>query len=435
MPGRPTKAAPIVATCQSHGQVATPPLTAPRPPPISPSSRGRRSRSAAAICALPHHRDSQVARAIRFAGISVAHTCTVPSLVSRPSPKCHPSEQQPWSPSSKAAAERTTPSSPSIRAERTSRSPSRRSSPEPKASLEQLRALTPVLERSEDLNTLRERCEEVERQVADMEGTTSPARGRGGAARAGGRDHRRDRPAQGAHGRVRRQDRRRAQAAASRSRGSSVSRARSAAVRGDAEGLRKQLDEMGEDVTRMRTQADDALRAHRHSTSRLEAFDRGVPGRHRPAGRGRAPGAGGRARARAGGSGGHRGARPPAPARGAQGARRPGGAEVGRAGAAARGGGPRRDPDLPAHPARPRAGRVAPPAGGADPPLRRDRGQDRRGRRGAGQGDVALRGAAADGDADRGGAAGRPASRSTISGSRCGRAARASSWRTGVCTR
>ena len=45
------------------------------------------------------------------------------------------------------------------------------------------------------------------------------------------------------------------------------------AVRGDAESLRKQLDEMGEDVTRMRTQADDALRAHRHSTSRLEAFD------------------------------------------------------------------------------------------------------------------------------------------------------------------
>ena len=41
------------------------------------------------------------------------------------------------------------------------------------SALEQLRALTPVLERSEDLNTLRMRCEEVERQVAQMEGTSA----------------------------------------------------------------------------------------------------------------------------------------------------------------------------------------------------------------------------------------------------------------------
>ena len=39
--------------------------------------------------------------------------------------------------------------------------------------LEQLRALTPVLERSEDLNTLRERCESVEQTVAGMEGTSA----------------------------------------------------------------------------------------------------------------------------------------------------------------------------------------------------------------------------------------------------------------------
>src|SRR5688572_10426373 len=67
--GRPEKAEPIVATCQSRGQVATPLPAAPRPPPISPSRRRRRSRAAAGICALPHHRDSQVHRAIRFAGI------------------------------------------------------------------------------------------------------------------------------------------------------------------------------------------------------------------------------------------------------------------------------------------------------------------------------------------------------------------------------
>ena len=43
--------------------------------------------------------------------------------------------------------------------------------------VEQLRALTPVLERSEDLNTLRMRCEEVERQVAGMEGTSAKLAG------------------------------------------------------------------------------------------------------------------------------------------------------------------------------------------------------------------------------------------------------------------
>ena len=45
------------------------------------------------------------------------------------------------------------------------------------------------------------------------------------------------------------------------------------AARGDADQVRAQLNELGEQVTRMRTQADDALSAHRHATSRLEAFD------------------------------------------------------------------------------------------------------------------------------------------------------------------
>jgi len=41
----------------------------------------------------------------------------------------------------------------------------------------------------------------------------------------------------------------------------------------DADGLRGQLNELAENVTRMRTQHDDALTAHRHTTSRLENFD------------------------------------------------------------------------------------------------------------------------------------------------------------------
>ncbi|MFL5534317.1 MAG: hypothetical protein ACJ8AP_01335, partial [Gemmatimonadales bacterium] len=46
-----------------------------------------------------------------------------------------------------------------------------------------------------------------------------------------------------------------------------------AALRTDADGLRGQLSELAENVTRMRSQHDDALTAHRHTTSRLENFD------------------------------------------------------------------------------------------------------------------------------------------------------------------
>ena len=44
-------------------------------------------------------------------------------------------------------------------------------------------------------------------------------------------------------------------------------------LREETEGLRGQLAELFENVGRMRGQADDALSAHRHATSRLEAFD------------------------------------------------------------------------------------------------------------------------------------------------------------------
>jgi DNA repair protein SbcC/Rad50 len=46
-----------------------------------------------------------------------------------------------------------------------------------------------------------------------------------------------------------------------------------AALRTDADTLRTQLSELAENVARMRTQHDDALTAHRHTTSRLENFD------------------------------------------------------------------------------------------------------------------------------------------------------------------
>jgi exonuclease SbcC len=46
-----------------------------------------------------------------------------------------------------------------------------------------------------------------------------------------------------------------------------------AALKTDADALRTQLGELAENVARMRTQHDDALTAHRHTTSRLENFD------------------------------------------------------------------------------------------------------------------------------------------------------------------
>ena len=138
--------------------------------------------------------------------------------------------------------------------------------------IEQLRALSGVLERSEEMNALRERCEAVEQKVAEMEGTQARiAAAESQIQRVAGAGAEIDQ-LQGRLGEF----------------GDKIDAALKlreqiegflslegpiGAVRTDAEGLRKQLDEMGEDVTRMRTQADDALRAHRHSTARLEHFN------------------------------------------------------------------------------------------------------------------------------------------------------------------
>ena len=138
--------------------------------------------------------------------------------------------------------------------------------------IEQLRALSGVLERSEEMNALRERCEAVEQKVAEMEGTQARiAAAESQIERVAGAGAEIDQ-LQGRLGEF----------------GDKIDAALKlreqiegflslegpiGTVRTDAEGLRKQLDEMGEDVTRMRTQADDALRAHRHSTARLEHFN------------------------------------------------------------------------------------------------------------------------------------------------------------------
>ena len=181
-----------------------------------------------------------------------------------------------------------------------------------------------------------------------------------------------------------------------------------AALRSEAEALRGQIAEMAEGVGRIRAQHDDALTAHRQTTSRLEAIDQ-----EHQAAAGRLEETERRLQARRAlarpAHPGHRGdPERPAPARRAQVARRPPGPEDHLARAAARGGGPRGRPDQQAHRDGPRARHLAPAAGGADPAVRRDRGEDRRRAGAAREGDGALRGAAGRpaGGGDR--AAGRP---------------------------
>jgi chromosome segregation ATPase len=136
----------------------------------------------------------------------------------------------------------------------------------------QLRAMSAVLERSEEIGTLRERCEAVEQKVAGME--VSQARIAEAEIQmekvAGANvaiDQLQGRMGEFGH-KIDAALKLREQIEGFLSLEGPIG-----TVRSDAEGLRKQLDEMGEDVTRMRTQADDALRAHRHSTARLEHFN------------------------------------------------------------------------------------------------------------------------------------------------------------------
>jgi chromosome segregation ATPase len=140
------------------------------------------------------------------------------------------------------------------------------------AAAEQLRQLAPVMERSAELDTLRERCSVVERQVEGLEAL---------GARLAAAEQQAERLVNAGAEMDRIQDRmgdlgHKVESALQLR--EDVERVLSlegpvAAVRSEAETLRSQIGEMSEGVGRIRAQHDDALTAHRHTTSRLEAID------------------------------------------------------------------------------------------------------------------------------------------------------------------
>jgi len=146
-----------------------------------------------------------------------------------------------------------------------------------------LRSLAPILERTAEFDALRERCEEVERQVAGLERlgsqlsvaeeqadrviktqTATEAR----LSHAGEDVERLQSQMGGLSDKVETALLLREQVESFLSLQGPL-----AALRTDSETLRTQLSEQAENVARMRTQHDDALTAHRHTTSRLENFD------------------------------------------------------------------------------------------------------------------------------------------------------------------
>ena len=151
------------------------------------------------------------------------------------------------------------------------------------AAANDLRSLAPILERTSELDGLRERCADIERQVAGLERlgsqlsiaeeqverviktqTATEVR----LAEAGADVERLQGMMGGLSEKVETALELRDQVESFLSLQGPL-----AALRSDAETLRTQLSEVAENVTRMRTQHDDALTAHRHTTSRLENFD------------------------------------------------------------------------------------------------------------------------------------------------------------------
>ena len=151
------------------------------------------------------------------------------------------------------------------------------------AAANDLRSLAPILERTAEFDELRERCEAVERQVAGLEQlgsqlsiaeeqverviktqTATEAR-----ISHAGEDVERLQSQMGAlSDKVETALLLREQVDSFLSLQGPL-----AALRTDSDTLRTQLSEQAENVARMRTQHDDALTAHRHTTSRLENFD------------------------------------------------------------------------------------------------------------------------------------------------------------------
>jgi exonuclease SbcC len=146
-----------------------------------------------------------------------------------------------------------------------------------------LRSLAPILERTSELDGLRERCADIERQVAGLERlgsqlsiaeeqverviktqTATETR----IAHAAEDVERLQGMMGGLSDKVETALLLREQVESFLSLQGPM-----AALHTDADTLRTQLGELAENVARMRTQHDDALTAHRHTTSRLENFD------------------------------------------------------------------------------------------------------------------------------------------------------------------
>jgi len=140
------------------------------------------------------------------------------------------------------------------------------------AAAEQLRLLAPVMERAAELDTLRERCAAVERQVEGLEALgarLAAAEQQAERLTNAGEDIDRIQGRLGDLG---------TKVETALQLRDDVERMLSlqgpvAELRSEAEGLRAQIAEMSEGVGRIRAQHDDALRAHRHTTSRLETID------------------------------------------------------------------------------------------------------------------------------------------------------------------
>jgi chromosome segregation ATPase len=139
------------------------------------------------------------------------------------------------------------------------------------AAAEQLRALAPVMERSAELDTLRERCVAVEHQVEGLEAL---------GARLAEAERQAERLA-GAGESIERIETRMGdlgdKVESALGLRDDVERVLSlegpvSVLRTEAEALRAQIADMAEGVGRIRAQHDDALTAHRQTTARLEAI-------------------------------------------------------------------------------------------------------------------------------------------------------------------
>src|SRR5690348_2812604 len=138
--------------------------------------------------------------------------------------------------------------------------------------VEQLRQLAPIMERSAELDTLRERCAAVEQQVQQLEALGSrlaDAERQAERLASAGEEMDRIQTRMGDLGQ---------KVEGALELRADVERVLSmegpvAAVKSEAESLRTQIAEMVEGVGRIRAQHDDALTAHRQTTTRLEAID------------------------------------------------------------------------------------------------------------------------------------------------------------------